>query len=186
MSILDEEWRDVVGFEGFYQVSSLGRVRSLDRYVDGKMVNGRILRSLKRGRILTQKIDRYGYPCVVLCKSGDRFDITAHRLVAIAFVHGNFEGAQVNHIDGVKTNNIPSNLEFCTSRENTVHAFAIGLQKGRKGIAHHAAVLTEDDVRQIKVMLSEGISQSVIAARFGVNSRHISRINCGHRWSHIA
>lgn len=182
MNSLNEEWRDCVGYEGLYQVSSLGRVRSLDRYVRAK--NGS--QSLKRGRILTQKIDRYGYPCVVLCNAPARSDITVHRLVAIAFVHGNFEGAQVNHIDGVKTNNIPSNLEFCTSGENVRHSVAIGLQKGRKGTAHHSAVLTDDDVRQIKLLLRNGIPQSDIAARFGVGSRAISKINLGQRWSHIS
>ena len=186
MNSLNEEWRDVVGYEGFYQVSSLGRVRSLDRYVDGKMCCGRRLRNLKRGRILSQKIDRYGYPCVALCGGEKPWNVTVHRLVAIAFIGGNFEGAQVNHIDGNKTNNVFSNLEFCTSKENSAHAVALGLQKGRKGVDHHNVFLTEDDVREIKSMLSRGISQPVIAARFGVNSRHISRINCGHRWSHIS
>jgi hypothetical protein len=164
MDIVNEEWRDVAGFEGFYQVSSLGRVRSLDRYVDGKMVNGRRLRVLRRGFVMSQSIDNYGYSVITFSKNGEKSQFTVHRLVAIAFVGGNFQGSQVNHIDGNKSNNIPSNLEFCTIAQNNRHAFKMGLKKGRKGVDHHSAVLTDDDVREIRLMLASGIKQFEIAS----------------------
>lgn len=182
MSILNEEWRDVSGFEGFYQVSSLGRVRSLDRYVRAK--NGS--QAFKRGRVLTQRVDRYGYFGIELKMNGVSLQTTVHRLVAIAFVSGNFQGAQVNHIDGDKTNNSPSNLEFCTVAQNNRHAFIMGLKVGRKGVQHHSAILTDEDVREIRLLLNSGVKQSEIASRFGVVHQAVSNIKRGKSWTHIA
>ena len=117
-----EEWRDINGYEGLYQVSSEGRVRSIDRYV---MRNGSP--AFLKGKILKQ--NKCGgrnsdYWFVGLSKDNKVKQIYVHTLVAFAFpeICGEyFEGAQVNHKDENKNNNTPSNLEWCTPRQNLMH-----------------------------------------------------------------
>lgn len=114
-----EEWRDVYGYEGFYQVSSKGRVRSLDRESSGKKY---------RGKILSSKVAA-GYRIVGLCKDGKKASQRVHRLVARAFIENPDNLSEVNHLDGNKNNNCVENLEWCTSRENKIHAWVTGLTK---------------------------------------------------------
>ena len=113
----NEEWRDVVGYEGRYQVSSMGRVKSLARVVIRN--NGQKL-PIKE-RVLKPMTDRYGYLIVCLCAGGKQKMFKVHRLVCQAF-HKNPENKLcVNHIDENKTNNAASNLEWSTYEENNNH-----------------------------------------------------------------
>lgn len=114
-------WRPVVGHEGHYEVSSHGDVRSLTRAIDCD--DGR--RRTFRGKPLSPNFS-VGYPIVDL---GKRRSVKVHRLVAEAFVEGMFEGAHVNHIDGDKTNNHCTNLEWVTQAENNRHAIEAGLAR---------------------------------------------------------
>ena len=113
-----EEWRDIKGYEGFYQVSNMGRVKTLAHETIRK--NGRKLSV--RERILKLGTDKDGYLLVNLCNgSGKIKTVKVHRLVCEAF-HKNPENKPcVNHIDENKTNNIASNLEWCTVKENNNH-----------------------------------------------------------------
>ena len=181
MSIVNEEWRDVLGFEGFYQVSNLGRVRSVDRVIDAGLGRKKFIPS----RMVTQKLRAEGYLFVSLSKDGIQRYPSVHRLVAIAFVDGYFEGAQVNHIDGDRTNNVAANLEFCTGLENVRHAHSLGLCPSAAGELNGRAVLTELDVKQIRVMLSQKVKLVVIARKFGVSSTAISRIRDARAWAHL-
>ena len=109
----NEEWRDVVGYEGLYQVSSEGRVKSLER----KDCLGRTIRE----RILKPRTDRYGYLVVNLCDGGKRKHFFVHRLVCQAF-HDNLDNKpEVNHVNEDKTDNRACNLEWSTRRENNNH-----------------------------------------------------------------
>lgn len=114
---MEEIWKDVKGFEGFYQISSLGRVKSLPR-------NG----TINSERILKPNNVR-GYLQVVLNKKGDKSYKKVHRLVAENFIENPLNKREVNHIDGNKHNNNLSNLEWVTSSENQIHAYKLGLQK---------------------------------------------------------
>lgn len=105
----NEEWRDVVGYEGLYQVSSEGRVKSLKR-------KGR-----RKERILKHQIDRNGYLRLNLCAGGKSRLFFVHRLVCQAFHENPDNNPRVNHIDENKTNNAASNLEWCTYEENNNH-----------------------------------------------------------------
>lgn len=128
-----EEWKDVVGYEGYYQVSNYGRVKSIQRSVwngKGYFINN--------GKILKQAKNKKGYPIVYLSKNAKQKTITVHRLVALAFIPNSFKKPQVNHIDGNKENNYVENLEWCTNQENQEHAVKHGLndhslyQSGKK------------------------------------------------------
>ena len=113
----NEEWRDVAGYEGLYQVSSEGRVKSLERtFIDN---SGR-KRTVKE-RILKLRTDRYGYLVVDLRDGGKRKHFKVHRLVCQAFHENPENKLDVNHIDENKTDNRACNLEWCTRRENCNH-----------------------------------------------------------------
>lgn len=108
-----EIWRDVVNYEGLYQVSNLGRVKSL----------------ISKEKILKQNLDYYKYSYVQLWKDGIGKKIKVHRLVAETFIPNRQNKPQVNHKDGNKLNNHVDNLEWCTGSENIKHALAHGLKK---------------------------------------------------------
>lgn len=116
-SFMTEEWRAVPGYEGYYEVSNLGRVRSVDRRVLNK--NGS-KRSFK-GVVMSQQAHYKKYMMVWLRMSGSRQKMYVHRLVALAF-HPNPEDKEmVNHKDKDRQNNHWMNLEWCTIEENTEH-----------------------------------------------------------------
>ena len=110
----EEIWKPVVGYEGLYEVSSYGRVRSLDKYV--KYSNGRI--NLHKGRILSPGKDTNGYLQVILTCNGKHKSIKVHRLIAQAFIPNPDNLPEVNHLDEDKTNNSVDNLEWCDRNYN--------------------------------------------------------------------
>lgn len=122
-----EEWRQIEGYEGLYEVSSFGHVRSVDRVRTFK--NGR--KRFFPGKRLIPRTINSGYLMVVL--HGDTKPVMKliHRLVASAFLGGS--ELQVNHIDGNKQNNHIENLEYTTRSENMRHAYRLGLEKGHAG-----------------------------------------------------
>lgn len=171
----EEIWKDVVGWERVYSISSLGRVKSL-----------RITHNYLHPRILKGTIDVLGYPRVCLCRGGVHKYVRIHQLVAECFVPNPESKPEVNHKSGIKTNNKPANLEWVTLRENNIHALETGLSTmGAKGSAHHSAKLTEDDVREIKACLAMGHRGVDIAVRFNVLPTTISSIKLGLTWKHI-
>ena len=111
----EEVWRDITGYEGYYQVSSEGRVKSLERTIIKK--DGR--KQTVKERISKPVIDRYGYLLVSLYAGGKQKNHTVHRLVCEAFHENPDYKPQVNHINEIKTDNRASNLEWATARENS-------------------------------------------------------------------
>jgi hypothetical protein len=116
-----ENWKAVEGYEGLYEVSDQGRVRSLDRYTTGKR------NRLIKGKVLANAHNELGYCIVQLCKDGVPKKTRVHRLVARAFIPNPEEKPYVNHLDGNPSNNTAQNLEWCTQKENIQHAYATGL-----------------------------------------------------------
>ena len=114
-----EEWRDIAGYEGLYQVSNLGRVRSLDRVVE-------CIDSIRRykGRMMKQHRKQNGYMECTVQKPGHRKQYLVHRLVAQAFIPNPDNLPEVNHLDENKANNRADNLEWVTQAEN--NAYGIG------------------------------------------------------------
>ncbi len=121
---MKEKWKDIKGYEGLYQVSNLGRVKSLDRYI----VNKNNKQQYYNGKILKGNI-RKGYLKLTLSKDNSQKTVPIHILVAKAFIPNPENKPEVNHIDGEKTNNCVSNLEWATRSENELHAYKNGLAK---------------------------------------------------------
>ncbi len=169
MNNQSEVWKKVRidPFQERYSVSNTGKIRS--KY---------------NGRILKPRTTVYGYKEVALYSKEKRVSILVHRLVAMHFCDNPENKAQVNHIDGNKTNNHFSNLEWTTQQENIAHATKNGLRFSAKGdfSPHHK--LSEQDVTVIKTLIKTRMFKfKYIASLFNVNPTTISDINKGKTWS---
>ena len=154
-----QEWRDVPGYEGYYQVSNDGEVRSLTRTLsDGRTWKGR---KLKGGYFSN------GYRFIMCRKDGKYFNFSVHRMVAMAFIPNPENYQMVNHKDGNKKNNHVSNLEWVSGSENQCHSVKTGLRKTK---------LTKDDVKKIKELSEQGESQDKIGKMFNVSQVTISHV----------
>lgn len=116
-----EVWKDIEGYEGLYQVSNLGRIKSLKRNTNNQCC--------KEDIILKLKLHKNGYYCVVLYNNGKSKEILVHRLVAQTFLTNTNNLLCVNHINGNKQDNRVENLEWCSFSHNTKEAFRLGLMK---------------------------------------------------------
>lgn len=122
---MEEIWKDILGYEGIYMVSNIGRVKSLDRYIDHPITKKTLLKGVMR----EIDINSDGYPLIRLCKNGMSVSRSVHRYVAEAFIPNPLNLPEVNHKNGVKTDNSVENLEWVTRSENQLHAYATGLKK---------------------------------------------------------
>ena len=178
---IKRKWLDVVGYSGYYQVSNDGSVRSVSR----EYVNKRgQLRSVQ-GRVLKPRINRYGYKYVILVKGdGSRFTVCVHRLVAISFIiKKDKKKNHVNHVDGNKSNNHISNLEWVTNAENRSHAGKIGLMKKRDD--HPASKITNRQALAIKSLLASGYGSTDISRRLNISIHIVFDIKRNRTWRHI-
>lgn len=176
MNIVNEIWEDIPDYEGFYQVSSLGRVRSRDRsFVDKKGVT-----QCHKGQILRSSPTQGKYFTVNL--KGNVLYI--HRIVATVFCEGYFNGAHVNHKNGIKTDNRSENLEWCSQRHNNQHAHETGLINNR-GEKCGACKLAESQVKEIRDLASNGVSPSIIAKKYGISVSNTNHIIKNRTWKHL-
>ena len=177
----EEVWRDVKGYEGLYQVSSEGRVKSLERKFIDKIGRERSVKEC----ILNPVIDRYGYLLVSLYAGGKQKNHTVHRLACEAFHENPDNKPQVNHINEIKTDNRASNLEWATARENS----NFGTRNERLGKARSKPVAQyAQDGELIKVWPSTmevgrqtGFSQGYIS--LAANGKHKQAY--GFIWKYI-
>lgn len=176
-----EEWRAVSGYEGLYEVSSFGRVRSLDRVV--KAGRGGKGETLKEGRILSPILSHKGYLRVCLVDGQSKKARQIHRIVAEAFLPKRDGASDVNHIDLDKANNAVENLEWVTPSENMRHARSAGAYSAGRDLAHvnprKCQKLSNDDISEIRSLIIAGEIQRDIAAKFGVAESMISMIKTG-------
>lgn len=132
---MEEVWKDIEGYDGAYQVSNLGRVKSVARLTTRPCQYG--VREYRiPEKVLRQRMGTSGYLCVNLHHDGKQVTEMIHRLVALHFCKGYADGMTVNHIDEVKTNNRADNLEWVTQKENNNHG--TGIQRREK---HPKAVI---------------------------------------------
>ena len=172
---MKEIWRDVVGYEGIYSVSNIGRVRR-DKKANGATV----------GKILKAHLNIDGYPTISLVKYKLGKNTRVHKLVAGAFIGIRPDDLVVNHIDGVKANNNVNNLEYVTRSENIRHAIRLGLKKPSVGESQGLSKLKEKDVIEIRRLHKLGnIVHSELAKVFNVSYSAISQVLSRKTWKHI-
>lgn len=169
-----EMWKPIIGYEGWYEISNFGRVRSLDRTVYFR--NGKGQRDYK-GKILKQKYHN-GYAMVNLNKNKKLEVVYIHQLVAKHFLE-KVEGKNVvNHKDGIKSNNFYRNLEWVTSKENNLHARQMGLHKDNvSGLLEHIDSLKKEvaAIKNNKLITIQDCSRSM--AVFLLENNYIENVS---------
>ena len=160
---MDEKWEFITGFDNKYEISNKGRVRSHER---------------KKGKCL-KPFMKIGYWTIAFRKK--HFSI--HRLIAIYFIKNPLNKGEVNHINGIKTDNSLNNLEWCTRKENAQHASRIGLFDKISGANNKLAKLTKEDV--INIRSKKGlIKNKILALIYGVSGPAISDIMLKKTWKY--
>ena len=178
-----EVWKDIIGYEGYYQVSDHGRVRSLDREVP----LGKSTKKIK-GKIRKQVVHKLGYPMLNLSKNKEVKGHLVHRLVALHFVDNVNGHPEINHINGIKDDNRATNLEWCTREHNINHGTRTEKVRQKrskrvKGVnVETGEVITLNSTREA---VNKGYSYgSVAAACRGVYNRGGGNLYRGHKWSY--
>ena len=162
-----EKWVSIKGYEGLYEVSDMGRVKSL---------------KFGKEKILKPENHTFGYYRVILCKDGINKKYRVHRLVCLNFLDNPENKPQVNHKNGDKKDNRLENLEWCNNSENQKHAYDNGLQISLKGSKHGRSKLTDQQVLEIR---SSNLTQKELGKIYGVAHQQISKIKRRETWTHI-
>lgn len=182
-----ERWKKVDwidGYLGVMSVSDRGHVRR-DGYVyetTGRW--GTAHKGRKPDKILSPYVEKNGYATIAVQISGKRKKFALHSLVARAWVPGYEAGLCVNHIDGDKANNLPSNLEWVTRARNTQHAWELGLVDLR-GDANPSRKLHSGQIRIARKLLRMGATAGELAVLMRVSSSLVDKIANGKRWSSV-
>ena len=166
-----EIWRDIKGFEGHYQISNYGRVKS---FKTGEV------------KILKPHVDKDGYLQICFCDNGKHKWFKIHCLVAMAFIPNPENKETVNHIDGCKMNNFVGNLEWNSSRENTRHAVNTGLMKS--GVDSYRAKLNREQVIWCRKMYTQNDKKfgvSALAEICGISRRTMHDVVTGKTYKNV-
>lgn len=182
--IEEEIWKSISGYEGLYEVSNLGNVRSIDRVVQSRWGDCKI-----KGRTLKPGITKQGYFIVVLSKSGVMTALRKGRLVALAFIPNPENKPEVNHKKGIKTDDRVSALEWSTSSENIIHArdklHMNNFFSKRRPPANQ--ILTDAKVIEIRSRYkNEKITQVQLGKEYGVTNAAINLVINRKNFSHVA
>lgn len=172
-----EIWKDTI-YPG-YQVSNLGRFRSLDRKVQKRDGSTQMYKS----RVLKQGLGTSGYLGVTFSREGKNKTFLAHRLVALSFLQNPDSKKTVNHLDGDKTNNKANNLEWSTYSENHLHrSRSLGLCRGG---THHQSKLSKEDVLKIRELYEKEKDRKKLATQFNVTAATIYYVVTRRTWKHV-
>ncbi len=158
-----EIWKDIENYKGYYQISNLGNVRSLQRQVFSKRYNN--IYNISEKVLKTNKRPN-GYISCIFSKNGIKEVYTIHKLVALSFIPNPENKPQINHINGIKTDNRAENLEWCTSKENRKHAFLTGLIRKKR-------LLTEYQVIEARKLRNTGMKYGKLAKLYNVSYKVI-------------
>lgn len=178
-----ESWKSIPGYEGIYEISDLGNIRSIKLYRTDK--NGKTYRL--PAKILKPLLGTDNYHFVCLYKGGEAKQLRVHRLVLTAFVGSPPEGYYANHLDGNRINNKLCNLKWASPAENNLHAYSV---LGRAPVSlpgekNGFAKLTPNDIKLARQMREQKHTFQSIANKFGISKSHAKRIVDGLAWSHI-
>lgn len=172
----NEIWKDILGYEGQYQISNLGIVKSLTRKDT--------LNHIRYSQIMSPKLDDKGYYQITLCQNGKHRMFSLHRLLGNHFMPNPNNLPCINHKDGNPKNNSLDNLEWCTYSENTIHAYKTGLMK--LGDNHGRAKLTTEQVLEIRRLYKPNVySYNMLAKQFNVTKQSIVSIILRRNWRHL-
>lgn len=184
---MEEVWKDIKGFEGYYQISNKGNVKSLTRRIQ-YISRGKVTFRTQYEKILKQSFCSSGYPIVHLYDDVERKNVMIHRLVAIHFLEPETGKDFVNHKDGIKSNNCVSNLEWCTKSENSLHALDNELMF-KRGEDCNFAKLTDRQVKEIISLRKFGKGKFFsrdIALKYGVSTGYITELTSPRgKWQHL-
>jgi hypothetical protein len=161
---MQEVWKNIPTWEGYYQVSNKGNVKTLKRTTKDKL--GRVRH--RKERVLKQSTDRYGYKYVIFNLASRSRTYKVHRLVGLCFIGE--PSLQINHKDLDKTNNMLDNLEYVTQSENMKHA------RMNKTYKSYYFKLSPDDKGQIRKLRRQGISYKEIASRYNVHPHTVYKV----------
>jgi hypothetical protein len=179
-----EEWRDIHGYEGKYQVSNFGNVRTLTR-----IINEHRRSYTRRGKVLNKYYNKDGYYKVKLYNGDSSFaNLSVHRLVANVFIDNPNNYAEVNHIDGDPSNNHIDNIEWCSKEQNVKHAYATGLKRRENyvGEANKCSKLKEKDIVAMREEYATGTtSYNKLARKHNVVMGNVWSIVNRKTWSHV-
>ena len=176
---MEEQWKTIEGYEGLYEVSNTGLVKSVRRKVWTRNNVSHYQRTCVE-RILKPCTNMFGYDTVVLCKNNKHAKFSVHRLVAKAFVPGYFDGAQVNHKDENKRNNVSDNLEWVTPQENTI--YGTGIERRAEKIRNRIPIRC---TRLDGSFVGEYADAREAGERLGLSSYNILRVAWGRRRHHF-
>lgn len=165
-----EIWKTIDGFEN-YNISNYGNVKSLERITKNGINSTRITKE----RLLRNHISKTGYYVISLRNNSKRKTFKIHRLIAIYFIHNEYNKEYVNHINGIKLDNSIDNLEWVTIKENNHHAKITGLVNN-DGVNNTRAKLTKKDVIFIR---NSNLKLKELSLMFGVNQSGISKVKLG-------
>jgi len=175
---MKEVWKPIPMLKKWYDVSSFGRIR---KSLNKKYCRGN---AWKPGHILKPGTYYTGYQYIIASfENIKRKHCSIHVLIANAFLGPCPKGKEVNHKDGIKSNNRPNNLEYMTRKKNLEHAIEIG--KFPVCEKHHCAKLKNVEVREIKRLINSGRTQKSLAIKYGVASATIRDILTGRTWKHL-
>lgn len=174
---MGEIWKDIPGYNGIYQASNVGNVRSIDRLITTK---SGFVKPLK-GKIMKGGLYPNGYCLVVLQFNGKSITTSKHILVAKAFIENPENKRCVNHKNSIRIDNRVENLEWVTHSENTKHGILCGRIK-LNGSERKNAKLTDADIVFIRSSTMRNVE---LANKFGVCRSLITGITKGRRWKHI-
>lgn len=167
----EEIWKEIPLSGGIYYVSNLCNIKSIDHYVLMKPGLFRI----QKGRMIKLHKSRKGYIMCSIKKNGKNFHTSIHRLIAICFIPNIHNKDQVNHINGIKDDNRIGNLEWCTNRENIIHAYSNDLIKVNKGEKHHNSKITDMDELTIFYKRKNGASYKSLSLEYGLSIQAIQK-----------
>jgi len=177
-----EIWLPIKGYEGLYEISNLGRVKSLERTI--KYKNGKS--KFKKCTILNIKPGKWGYIRAYLTNLQQiEKSFFVHRLVAEYFIPNPDNKPQVNHKNSIRHDNAVENLEWCTCSENIRHAFKEGFKKPLKGLDCPSHKLTEQQVLEIRSKKFEGESYSYLSSLYSISISNVCHIVKRRTWTHI-
>jgi hypothetical protein len=175
------KWIPVKGYEGLYEVSNTGLVKTLYKLIPSK--NGSLAH--RKERILKPIVGKIGYMVIGLTDAdGVRKQRKLHRIIAEAFIENKHNKDCINHKNGIKTDNRIENLEWCTSKENSTHAAKNGLYSIITGEDNHSSKLRHIDVVEIRELyISHKMTRREIAKKFDVTVSNIDQICTYKTWN---